>query len=336
MGGLLFQGKLSPKNISFNFPQTLPNTHSPPTSAYTHTPYHCGSAVLCCWEAEVAFVGCVHSGRASECLLPPAASAPGSGCQPARRPTSLNPCQAPDANLGGPASRGSGRALLKSPPPPLLSGSPSSRKQTRCVPDEELHRESVNVASDIFVRREDVDVLYFWGFWKNEKWEKNVCRQGHLYLVRLWVCVYLFAWHFLGKRCYWWFTQTKEKFCFIQIYRVSVSSPPPVSFCAAVSIPPSLSQSMNRGSKLKSPGQSSEIICDGRWKPTVKLHDEDLRFSRYRYHNTRSQEIKPAWAGIALPFFVSCRSRESCSRRALEVIVPGSFAPHDHPSAPPK
>lgn len=73
-----------------------------------------------------------------------------------------------------------------------------------------------------------------------------------------------------------------------------MSSPLPVSLCAAVSIPPSLSQSMNRGSKLKSPRQSSEIIGDGRWKPTVKLHDEDLRFSRYRYHNTRSQEIKPA------------------------------------------
>ncbi|KAK2891586.1 hypothetical protein Q8A73_017251 [Channa argus] len=49
-------------------------------------------------------------------------SAWGTGCQPACRPTFLNPRQAPDATLGGPASCGSGRALLKSPrhhSPPL-------------------------------------------------------------------------------------------------------------------------------------------------------------------------------------------------------------------------
>lgn len=109
MGGLLFQGKLSPKNISFNFPQTLPNTHSPPL--HTHTPpitvaLLCYAARRLKWPLWAELNICVHSGRASECLLPPAASAPGSGCQPARRPTSLNPCQAPDATLGGPAHAG--------------------------------------------------------------------------------------------------------------------------------------------------------------------------------------------------------------------------------------
>ncbi|KAF3844651.1 hypothetical protein F7725_007814 [Dissostichus mawsoni] len=117
------------------------------TGTQTHTPYHCGSAVLCCgrlkWPLWAELNISVRSGRASECRLPPAASAPGTGCQPTRRPTSLNPCQAPDATLGGPASCGSGMALLKSSPPPphppLLSGSFGSRKQPRCVPNVELH-----------------------------------------------------------------------------------------------------------------------------------------------------------------------------------------------------
>lgn len=123
MGGLLYLGKVDPKNISLGLPQTLPDLHGwTHTHKHTNTPYHCGSAVLCCgrlkWPLWAELNISVHSGRASEWLLPPAASAPGTGCQPACRPTSLNPCQAPDAILGGPASCGSGRALLKCPPPP--------------------------------------------------------------------------------------------------------------------------------------------------------------------------------------------------------------------------
>ncbi len=102
----------SPPSLSPSLPLT-PRSFLPP--------YHCGSAVLCCgrlkWPLWAELNISVHSGRASQCLLPPAASAPGTGCQPACRPTSLNPCQAPDATLGGPASCGSGRAQLESPPP---------------------------------------------------------------------------------------------------------------------------------------------------------------------------------------------------------------------------
>lgn len=125
MGGLLYLGKIDPKNISLDLPQTPPDLHGRTHAilpVYTHTPYHCGSAVLCCgrlkWPLWAELNISVHSGRASECLLPPAASALGTGCQPACRPTSLNPCQAPDAVLGGPASCGSGRALLRCPLPP--------------------------------------------------------------------------------------------------------------------------------------------------------------------------------------------------------------------------
>ncbi len=47
-----------------------------------------------------------------------------------------------------------------------------------------------------------------------------------------------------------------------------------------------------------------------------------------------SQQIKPAWAKTALPFPVSLlRSWESCSRGALEVIVPRSHTPCNPPSA---
>lgn len=116
--------------------------------------------------------------------------------------------------------------------------------------------------------------------------------------------------------------------------------PPPscVSLCCCIH--PSVSFSVNEPwLKVKitkaeqwnhPPWWSLHSVTVMSWKPTVKLHDEDLRFSCYRYHNTRSQQIKPAWAGIALPFFVSCRSRESCSHRALEVIVPSTTTPLPH------
>lgn len=52
------------------------------------------------------------------------ASTPGTGCLLARRPASLNPCQAADATLGGPASCSFGRVLLKLPPPPPLLSAP--------------------------------------------------------------------------------------------------------------------------------------------------------------------------------------------------------------------
>lgn len=199
MGGLLYLGKLDPKNISLNLPQTLPDLHG-----RTHTHTHSLSLWLCCvmlWEAEVAFVGCAEYLRPLwQGLRVPAAAcclSPGHGL-PVGPPTNL-PEPLPSSWRHPGWSRfmrlwqGPAQIAPSLPPTPLLSGSLGSRKQPRCVPNVELHWESVNVASYIFIIREDVDVLYFWGFWRSEKWKKNVCRQGRLYLVCIWICVYIFA-----------------------------------------------------------------------------------------------------------------------------------------------
>lgn len=179
MGGPLYLGKLDPKNISFNLPQTLPDLHG---WTHTHTT-HTLSLWLCCgrlkWPLWAELNISVHSGRASECLLPPQPWAQAAS-RPADQPpwTSAKLLTPPwvvplHAALARPCSN-------HPPPAPLLSGSLDSRKQPRCVPNVELHWESVNVASYIFIIREDVDVLYFWGFWRSQKWKKNVCRQGYI------------------------------------------------------------------------------------------------------------------------------------------------------------
>ncbi len=215
--GVLLYLRLDPKNSSLNLPQTLPDLHGRthahtilPAHTHTHTHTHTlpiTVALLC--YAEVAFVGWAeYLCPLWQALTVPAAAcclSPGHGL-PAGPPTNL-PEPLPSSWRHPGWSRfmrlWQGPAQITPPPtpfpPPLLSGSFGSRKQPRCVPNVELHWESVNVASYIFIIREDVDVLYFWGFWRSEKWKKNVCRQGCLYLVCIWICVYIFACFFLGK-----------------------------------------------------------------------------------------------------------------------------------------
>lgn len=103
-----------------------------------------------------------------------AASAPGTGCRAARWPTSpeLMPSSWRHPGWSHFMQLWLGPDSLRPPPhlpPPLLCGSLGSHKQPRCVPSVELHWESASVASYIFTIREDVDVLYFWGFCKSEK-----------------------------------------------------------------------------------------------------------------------------------------------------------------------
>lgn len=198
MFSVSYQRKLDPKNISLRLFQTLPDlrgwTHTQAISA-AHTPYQCNAVGGWSGLCGPSCISASSPGRLSQPRLPPCSRSPGHGL-PGGLPPVLPwtpaklltpPWVVPlHAALAGPR-------LASPPPPPPFCGSLGSRKQPRCVPNVELHWESVSVASYIFTIREDVDGLYFWGCWKTEKWEKNVCMQRHLYLVCIWICVYIFA-----------------------------------------------------------------------------------------------------------------------------------------------
>ena len=145
------------------------------THRHAHNPHcHCGSPVLCCgrlkWPLWAELNISVHSGRASQCLLPPAASALGTSCQPARRPTSLNPCQAPDATLGGPASCGSGMARLESPPTSPSSLAPSAAANNLTVFPMWSSTENQSELQVIFLSSGRMWMYcIFEGFWRSEK-----------------------------------------------------------------------------------------------------------------------------------------------------------------------
>lgn len=97
MGGLLYLWKLILKISPLTCPRLYPTYMDGQAHKHTHshTHYHCGSAVLCCgrlkWPLWAELNISVHSGRASEWLLPPAASAPGTGCQAACLPADQPP-----------------------------------------------------------------------------------------------------------------------------------------------------------------------------------------------------------------------------------------------------
>ena len=183
-GGLLYLRKLDPQNISFRLCPTYMDGHTH-THTHMHTQTRTQSSLslwLSCvmlWEAEVAFVG-----RAEYlCPLWQGLTVPAAACclspgheLPAGPPTNLpEPLPSSWRHPGWSRFMRLWHGPSRIPPHlPLLSGSLSSRKQPHCVPNVELHWEPVRVASYIFIVREDVDVLYFWGFL--EKWKvKKEC-----------------------------------------------------------------------------------------------------------------------------------------------------------------
>lgn len=136
------------------------------------------------WPLWAELNNCVHSGRASKdcCRLLPQPWVQAAR-QPVRCwPASMNPCQTPDATLGGPASCGWGRELLEQPPPPSVA---LRQPQTASLCSHvQRHWESLSVASYIFIIREDVDVLTVL-----KKWIKL----RRLYLGSAWICACIFA-----------------------------------------------------------------------------------------------------------------------------------------------
>lgn len=217
MGGLLYPGKLDPKNISLNLPQTLPDLHGrthkhthTQSSLRTHTHRHTLSLSLwlCCvmlWEAEVAFVGW------AEYLCPlwqgltvPAAAcclSPGHGL-PAGPPTNLpEPLPSSWRHPGWSRFMRLWQGPARIAPSHLPSSlAPSAAANNLAVFPMWSSTENQSMLQVIFLSYGRMWMYcIFEGFWRSEKWKKNVCRQGRLYLACRWVSVYIFACFFRVK-----------------------------------------------------------------------------------------------------------------------------------------